>query len=184
MTRLPSPPPEVAADADMLKLAPLFAEKVFALLAELRKRGHDPIVREGFRSDERQTYLYGFGRTYDDGRGIVTKAAPAAKSWHRYGVAVDIVSASKGDDAPASFWNALRVAAANLFLTSGDDWDRDGIPVEDDPDEHLADKPHVQWWVPTMRVTPSDRAWQLLQTQGVEAVWSELRAVFVPAGAR
>jgi hypothetical protein len=173
---LPDPPTEVPADDDIAKLAPRFAEKVADLIAEMQRRGHDPVVVEAFRSDERQAWLYGFGREYDDGRGNVTGAPTGSKSWHRYGLAVDIVSQSKGDSAPRAFWDALRTIAETLRLTSGDDWDRDGIPVEHDADEHRADLPHVQWWTPAMRVTPSDRAWQLLQSGGLSAVWHEVQA--------
>lgn len=175
MTKLPFPPPEVPADDDLAKLAPLFAEKVFTLLREMRDQGHDPIVFEAFRSDERAAYLYGFGRTWDDGRGIVTKAPNASKSWHRYGLAVDIISASRQWDASGQFWTALRKGATALGLRSGNDWDRDGVPVEDDPNEHLSDRPHVQWG-PPMHVTPSDHEWELLNSAGVEAVWQEVGA--------
>ena len=177
MSRLPDPPPEVPADADTAKLAPRFAEKVLDLIAKMQRCGHDPVVLEAFRSDERQAWLYGFGREYDDGRGNVTGAPTGAKSWHRYGLAVDVVSKSKGDSPPPAFWDALRTIAEELRLTSGDDWDRDGIRVERDADEHRADLPHVQWWTPGMHVTPSDHAWRLLQSQGVEAVWREVQAV-------
>ncbi len=167
---LPLPPPEVPANADMTKLAPLFGEKVFTLLADMKALGHDPVVREGFRSDERQAWLYGFGRVYDDDRGQVTNAATGAKSWHRYGLAADIVSASQGDKADASFWRDLERCAVHIQLTSGSDWKRQ-------------DEPHVQWWCVGMNVTPSDHAWDLLQSSGVEAVWKEVNAIFVPKAA-
>ncbi len=163
MTTLPAPPPEVPASNDMLLLAPAFCEKVWTLLSELKRAGLDAVVSEAFRSDERQAYLYGFGRTYDDGRGIVTQADTGQRSWHRYGLAVDIISASKQWDAPARFWQTLRDTAVELQLTSGADWTH-------------ADKPHVQWWVEGMHVTPSDHAWELLQSSGAEAVWTELHA--------
>ncbi len=142
----------------------------------MERLGHDPIVFEGFRSDERAAWLYKSGREFDDGRGIVTKAPTARKSWHRYGLAVDIISKSKEWDALPRFWRDLRVTITEIGLVSGDDWDRDGIPVEDDPDEHLSDRPHCQWWIPGMHVTPSEHAWELLQTKGIEAVWHELHA--------
>ncbi len=154
----------------MMRLAPLFAAKVFTLLNEMSNMGHDPIVFEAFRSDERAAWLYQSGRTFDDGRGIVTKAPNASKTWHRYGLAVDIVSKSKGWDADARFWTHLSLCAADLALTSGADWS-------------TPDKPHVQWWCPGMHVTPSDHAWDLLQSQGVEAVWHEVHAVTFPLAA-
>lgn len=182
MTKLPFPPtPEPPPNRDMTKLAPLFAEKVFTLIANMKERKHDAFVFEGFRSDARADWLFKSGREFDDGRGIVTKAKTARKSWHRYGLAVDIISASKEWNAPLTFWADLRTIATSLGLTSGDDWDRDGIPVEDDPDEHLTDRPHVQWHCEGMNVTPSDHAWELLQTKGVEMVWHVLHAdVFKP----
>lgn len=184
MTKLPSPwTPEPPPSRDMLLLAPLFAEKVFTLIRDMEARGHDPIVFEGFRSDERQAWLYACGREFDDGRGVVTKAATARKSWHRYGLAVDIISRSKRWDAQVRFWVDLRCIATELGLTSGSDWNRNGIPVGDDPDEHLADAPHTQWFTPGMHVSPSDHAWELLQSSGVEAVWHEVHAIYVPKAA-
>jgi hypothetical protein len=167
MTKLPLPPPEIPADVEMTKLAPLFAEKVFTLLANLNAKGRDPVVAEGFRSDARAAYLYGFGREYDDGRGVVTKAPDASKTWHRYGLAADIISKSKEWDAPDAFWSDLRDSAVDLGLVSGDDWT-------------FKDRPHVQWNVSGMHVVPSDHAWQLLQSSGLDAVWREVNAVFLP----
>lgn len=178
LRKLPLPPAEVGAlavDNDLSKCAPKFVERVWTLLHELQRRGFPAKVAEAFRSDERAAFLYGFGREYDDGRGVVTKVKSASKSWHRYGLAVDIVSAEHGYDAPAAFWTALRECATEAGLRSGDDWDRDGVAVEEDPDEHFADKPHVQFG-PPMRVTPSDQAWILLERGGVEAVWAAVGA--------
>lgn len=173
---LPKPPKEVPVDRDLSKIAPKFKEKIEQLLEKMRALGHDAIVFEAWRSDERATFLYGFGREYDDGRGVVTKAPNARKTYHRFGLAVDIISASKEWNAPEQFWEDLRREATALGLRSGDDWDRDGIAVEDDPDEHVADRPHVQWFVPGMFKTPSDHAWQMLQEEGVAAVWRSVRA--------
>ena len=163
MTKLPAPPREIPADTDMMKLAPVFAAKVFDLLHQMERLGHDAVVAEAFRSDERQRFLYGFGREYDDGRGIVTQAADGRKSWHRYGLAVDIISKSRQWDAHPGFWLDLRNCARILLLTSGYDWTH-------------RDMPHVQWWCDGMHVTPSDHAWELLTTEGVQAVWREVHA--------
>lgn len=166
--RLPKPPREVPADRSLERLAPQFRAKVALLLARMHARGFTAIVAEAFRSDDRQAYLFGFGRLYDDGRGIVTKARSAAFSYHGYGLAVDIVDATLGWDAPAAFWTALREEAEALGLTSGDDWDHDGIPVEQDPDEHLCDKPHVQF---PRRKCPSLEAERLRAAGDYEGVW-------------
>lgn len=158
---LPKPPAEVPQDADLSKLAPKFRAKVEMLLVDMANAGHDPVVFEAFRSDERAAYLYGFGREYDDGRGIVTNAPDGSKTWHRFGLAVDIISQSKQWDAPTLFWNDLRTMATALGLVPGGSWTR-------------PDLPHAQWGA--MRVTPSAHAWELLQDQGIEAVWREVGA--------
>lgn len=175
---LPKPPAEVPTDRDLTKIAPLLRLKLLnAVLPQMRARGHDPLIFEGFRSDARAAFLYGFGRSYDDGRGIVTNARDASKTYHRYGLAVDIISASREWDAPEKFWTDLRKIVTANALRSGDDWDRDGIAVGPDPDESYSDRPHAQWWIPGMRVTPSDHAWVLLHTRGIEAVWREVHAI-------
>lgn len=161
---LPAPPHEVAASRDLSDLAPRFRERLIEALASLRAAGHDPAVAEAFRTPERQAYLYGFGREYDDGRGIVTNAASAFTSWHGYGLAVDVISASQGWDAPRSFWDALGAAAERAGLTWGGRW-------------KFADLPHVQWG-PPMRVSPSPRAAELLREGGgLRAVWREVGAL-------
>lgn len=175
MPKLPAPPRAVPVDRDLTRLAPHFKTKIELLLCKMEDKGRDPMVFEAFRSDERAVYLYGFGRFYDDDRGVVTKAKTAERTWHRYGLAVDIISKTKQWGAPDAFWTDLRLLATELGLRSGDDWDRDGIPVEHDPDEHTADRPHVQWG-PPMRVTPSDHAVALLRAGQLQAVWEEVGA--------
>lgn len=161
---VPSESGERGVDRDLSKLAPKFHATVDQIIGQMKTLGHDAIVFEGYRSDERAAFLYGFGRDYDDGRGVVTNAPVAAKTWHRYGLAVDIISARDEWDAPDQFWTDLRSLARSLGLVSGADWT-------------TPDRPHCQWNIPGMHVTPSDHAWALLQTAGVEAVWSELHAI-------
>lgn len=162
------PPPEVPVDKDIFKLAPLFAEKVMAVMMDLNRMGHDATMAEGFRSDERAAFLYGFGREYDDGRGIVTNAKDGSKTWHRYGLAADIVSKSKGWDAPEKFWTELANVALATGLNPGGRW-------------KFADKPHVQW--ADMPVSPKDEDWKLLQSDGPNAVWKKYGAVWDPMAA-
>lgn len=176
MPRLPKPPAAVPVESRMDGLAPKFRAALERMLAELRERGHDALVFETLRTNARQAYLYGFGRDYDDGRGVVTKAATAMGGWHFYGLAADVVHRTQLWGAPEAFWTALRLAARRNGLTSGDDWDRDGLPVELDPDEHVVDRPHVQWWCPGMRVSPSAQARALYEQGGREAVWRAVHA--------
>ncbi len=163
MSPLPLPPAEVPADHTVSGLAPKFLEKIQSLLADLVGKGWRPMLRETTRSDERAAYLYGFGRDYDDGRGVVTNAPTALKTWHHFGLAVDIVDRRFGDDCPTEFWRDLGACAEAHGLTWGGTW-------------HMQDKPHVQWNCEGMHVTPSDHAAALLASDGVEAVWSEVHA--------
>jgi hypothetical protein len=163
--KLPPPPPEVPASNDMLLVAPVFAAKVFGVVKTMERQGFDPIVFEAFRSDARATYLAGFGRDYDDGRGIVTNALDAKRTWHRYGLAVDIISKTKEWDAPERFWAALADAAKAEGLAWGGTW-------------KFADKPHVQWVCDHMLVSPSDYDWQVLQSRGCEGIWREYQATW------
>lgn len=160
--RLPAPPPEVPESHDLRLCAPNFVAQITQLIGDMRARGHDATVFEAFRSDERQRWLYGLGREYidpsDPDRVFVTNAMDGRKSWHRYGLAVDIISRSRQWDAPLAFWDDLHALAEIQGLTSGAGWSH-------------PDRPHVQWHTAGMPVTPSVTDWDLLQSHGVEAVW-------------
>lgn len=170
-TKLPAPPKEVPVNRDVLTLAPKFRAAVEELLMRHRAYGHDPIVFETLRTEERQRFIYGFGRDYDDGRGVVTYSQSADETWHAFGLAVDIISQSKQWDAPKRFWRDLETIAESLGLVSGRDWDGD-----DATKERFVDSPHVQFGKP-MRRSPSPRAARLLAEGGFEAVWREVGAL-------
>jgi hypothetical protein len=156
VVRLPKPPTEVPATNSPSLLAPRFRDAVQRMFVELRKAGFDPIIAESYRTPERQAYLFGFGRQYDDGRGVVTKAPNCDLSWHCFGLAVDVISAKDGWDNP-SFFRALKAAAKDEGLMAGATFSR-------------PDLPHVQWGRP-MLLTPSPRAVALRASGGIEAVW-------------
>lgn len=163
MTPLPPPPPEPKADRTLSSLAPGFRRKVEAMLADMEVRGFDPMISEGFRSDERQAWLYGFGRDYDDGRGVVTNAPTGIHSYHRYGLAVDVISKSSEWNAPKRFWDAIGSAALRQGLSWGGLWTK------------FPDRPHVQF--SPMPQGPSSKAIELLASGGMEAVWREVDAL-------
>jgi hypothetical protein len=165
-------PPEVTAVRDLAVLAPKFRALIERTLADMQGLGHNPIVIETLRNHDRQRFLYGFGRDYDDGRGLVTFSQDADESWHGYGLAVDIICGTEGWTAPQSFWAALGRATEKYKLRWGGDWDMDG----DFMDERFRDLPHVQWGAP-MRRSPSPRAARLLATGGPPAVWREVGAL-------
>lgn len=168
---LPAPPPEVPECRDTTRLAPKFRDKLYRVLDRMARRGFDPIVAETGRTHERQAYLFGFGREYDDGRGIVTHSEDEDETWHGFWLAGDVISQKHRWNAPAAFWIALREEAEAEGLTSGADWDRDPSTPE-----HFVDAPHVQWG-PPMRRSPSPRAARLRAEGGLEAVWREVGAL-------
>jgi hypothetical protein len=176
MPRFGTIPPEPPASSALDQLAPGFAHKLDLVIAALRARGWSrACILESFRTDEREAWLFGFGRDYDDDRGIVTNARDGRKSWHRYGLGADFGLRGM-DTPPAQFYRDLTEIAESVGLTSGRDWNRNGIPDTQEEGKHFCDGPHVQWWCTGMKVTPSDHAWDLLQSQGVAAVWRELHA--------
>lgn len=170
-----APPPEVAACTDAAQLAPHFRAAVERVLERMQAHGYEAVVSETLRTKSRQEFLYGFGRDYDDDRGIVTNSKSALDSWHGFGLAVDIISRAFAWDAPPAFWAALEQAALAEGLTSGADWNRNG-----EHDEKFCDRPHIQWYCQGMHVSPSDHARQLVERLGLERglheVWFEVHA--------
>lgn len=165
MTHLPPPPPEPPCYRDTDKLAPSFRWAIGLVTEALTAEGFHPCYRETWRSDERAAWLYGFGRAYDDGRGIVTNAPTAAETWHHYGLAADFGDERyDGGSEPPAFWDALALHARAAGLVWGGDF------------SSLPDRPHVQWGAP-MRVSPSPRAAELLAAGGMAAVWREVEAL-------
>lgn len=73
---------------DLSKLAPFLVVRLNAALDECFDKGYEVAVFEGYRSPERQQWLYDQGRTRDG--AIITHARPY-ESMHQYGLAVDIV---------------------------------------------------------------------------------------------
>lgn len=172
MAKLPKPPAEVPLCRDVSVLAPKFrAALIDRVFPKMVAKGWQPIVLETQRSDERARFLYGFGRDYDDGRGIVTNVPTATKGWHFYCLAADVGDQRYPDGAPEKFYHDLGEVAEDAGLTSGSDWNRNDIA-----DEHFCDEPHVQWWIPGMHVSPTAKAADLYASGGLRAVWRALRA--------
>lgn len=169
--KLPLPPAEVPVQSDSTLLAPRFRDAVARVIEDMRAWGYTPIVFETLRTTERQAFLHGFGRTYDDGRGVVTHSATADDTWHGYGLAVDIICAKKKWNAPPDFWHVLGTSARRHGLVWGGDWNGDWSVT----DETFMDRPHIQWGA--MRRSPSSRAVELKAKGGLPEVWSEVRAV-------
>lgn len=162
--KLPAPPAPVAVERSPALLAPRFGMRLAGVLRDLEGQGHTPCIVETMRTDARQAYLYGFGRLYDDGRGIVTHSLDADETWHGFGLAADVVCGIRWWDAPDDFWDALGASARAHGLAWGGDWLR------------FRDRPHLQFGAP-MRRSPSPRAARLRLTGGLPAVWREVGAL-------
>lgn len=106
-------------DNDMKHLHPVYRQKAAELLAKLKDEGLPFRVFEGFRSPERQRYLFEQGRTRPGGR--VTNAR-AWQSYHQYGVAADFVLYENDqwswDDSGAkrSWWKRLHELGRQVGL--------------------------------------------------------------------
>jgi peptidoglycan LD-endopeptidase CwlK len=150
--RLPLPPPEVPRQTTIELLAPAVQATVLRLI-ELRvarfsdgRAANDEdslhLLFETLRTNARQQFLYGFGREYDDGRGIVTGAYDASWSWHGYGMAIDIIHPRLAYKAPDKWWRILGEDYAAVGLRPGRTFKR-------------VDSPHAQWLGVAPRLCPA-----------------------------
>ena len=154
-------PVEVPACRTSAGSAPGFVRAVEAMLKDLAG-GYEERPFEWLRTAERQAFLHGFGRTYDDGRGNVTNAATALLSWHGFGLAVDVVEKDATPwDAPPEFWKTLGATAEKHGLTWGGRWKK-------------PDLPHVQWGKCPASPTDDDRL--MFWAKGKEAGWAKYGA--------
>ena len=78
---------EPPVNRDLWLLCPKFLEKVNTGIARAKKDGYPVEVFEGWRSPQRQDYLYSKGRTLP---GKTVTNARAWESLHAYGLAVDV----------------------------------------------------------------------------------------------
>lgn len=99
---------------DISLLVPAFRERVEELLASMTRLGFDPIVRDGFRTQE-------------EAKANAAKGVGIADSMHCYGIAADIISGSRGWLHP-TFFAALGHQAKAFDLVWGGDWPRRDLP--------------------------------------------------------
>jgi peptidoglycan LD-endopeptidase CwlK len=169
---LPKAPREVPVVSSLDGLAPKFRNALVKTCDDVETAtGVRPRVFETLRTQARQSFIHGFGRRYDDGRGIVTHSADADESWHweRFGLAADLIHPTLRWAAPAEYWDAIGKAAKANGLTWGGDWD--GNP---NTRNGFSDRPHVQWG--RCRRSPSPRARRIVDTDGTPALWREVGA--------
>jgi hypothetical protein len=93
------------ADKDPRHLFPVFREKLLRVLQELEAALGEPwMIVEGYRSQERQSWLYAQGRTRP-GRIVTWMRTP---KWHGTGLAADCIPRGRGYGAPMSWWERYR----------------------------------------------------------------------------
>ena len=74
-------------DRDLEKLAPWFVSRLNLALSHCQGLGFRVAMFEGFRTPERQQWIYEQGRTR---KGRIVTNAKAWESWHCFGLAADI----------------------------------------------------------------------------------------------
>lgn len=110
---------EPVRNTDPACLHPLFRDKARELLQALELEGIPFRLFEGYRTPERQLYLYAQGRTRPG--KIVTRARPG-QSYHQYGLAGDFVLFENGKwswesgGVKAGYWRRLHEAGKRLGL--------------------------------------------------------------------
>lgn len=147
---------------DLSLLAPKFSVAVTASIAACNAAGFDAFVFEGLRSQELQALYYARGRTIIPPAAPVTNAASSLHSWHGYGLAVDVISASMEWDVDAQWFASV----AAIFKQHGCKWGGDW---------KTRDLPHFQWG--PCKPSPSDRAREILAAEGVNGVWVAVGAI-------
>ena len=110
---------ETVRNVDPACLHPVFRQKAQELLGRLAAENIPFRLFEGFRSPERQQYLYAQGRTRPG--PIVTRAQPWT-SYHQYGLAGDFVLFENGAwswetaGASARYWLRLQAFGKQIGL--------------------------------------------------------------------
>src|SRR4029453_4624924 len=108
--------PTVSRDPALL--APVFRAAVERAIADCQARQLDAYVSQGVRSPGLQALYYARGRTIVPPTKPVTNAPTNLQSWHGYGLAVDVISKSKGWDQPEEWFTRV----AESFAKFGCRW--------------------------------------------------------------
>ena len=145
-------------------LAPAFRAAVEAAIAECNDATNhlDAMVYETYRSNELQAVYFQRGRSVKPPLTPVTNAQSNVFSWHGYGLAVDVIHRTKEWSVPEAWFEQVAVVFKKHGCKWGGDW-------------KARDLPHFQWGL--CKASPSDRARELMRTQGVLAVWEAVGAL-------
>ena len=97
--------------SDLALLEPITGAAVVAIMAEAKASGHDMVVFETYRSQQRQAQLYDQGVTQLQKVGV-----------HHYGLACDIVKLVDGEPSWDGDFSFFGVLAKKHGLIWGGDW--------------------------------------------------------------
>ena len=158
----PAGHPEPTVSRDLALVAPVFAEAVRRAIEDANAAGLDAYVYEAKRSHALAALYYARGRTVIPPTQKVTNAPDETRSWHGYGLAVDVISRAKGWAQPETWFRDVAVHFFRHGCRWGWEWKQ-------------KDLPHFQWG--HCRPSPSDEARRLLAASGVESVWRAVGAV-------
>lgn len=142
-----------SVNRDMRLLSPFFADRVAKAVAHCYQLGYPVEVFEGYRSPERQDWLYAQGRTRD---GKVVTKARAWESWHQFGLACDIALLINGKWS----WDFDAAKVSQCFIDQGLEW---LSPFE---------MCHFQ----ASGGVPVKTARDLVMRQGLQTLWLEVEA--------
>jgi peptidoglycan LD-endopeptidase CwlK len=138
-------------------LAPLFDAAIDAAVSECNVRGDDAMVWETCRSQALQQWYYDHGASH---------AQNILRSWHGYGLAVDVISRRHGWDLWGPQNTDWQQRVSGVFKAHGLSWGGDW--------KSFKDWPHFQWG--KCKPTPSDNAIVLFVEGTALAVWNAVGA--------
>ena len=116
----------IPANRDPSELHPHVREMLQGILTEMAARGNEVFLVEGFRSFERQNELLA--------QTPPATTVPGGRSWHNYGLAIDLAFRGDSPFAASHPWSTLgEVGKAAGFDEWGGDWDE------------FPDRPHLEW---------------------------------------
>ena len=124
------------ADRDLTKLDPAFRRKLEAVIKDLAEHGLKLFVTEGFRSLERQQWLYAQGRTRT-GPLVTNCDGILHQSAHQFGWAADVAfrGAKLYPPGESPAWKLLASSAKAHEICWGGNW-----RFKDRPHLELADE--------------------------------------------
>lgn len=158
---------DTVSEQRLTQIYPLLADKVRKLAELLAKENIVIRVVQGLRTIAEQDALYAQGRT-KPGKKVTN--CPGGKSWHNFGLALDLVPSTHGVDKPFEpdwnethpTWKRMVEIAESLGLNCGAKW------------RTFKDYPHVQLTGRFPVGAPNAEVVALFKKGGLKAVWDEV----------